>query len=72
MLSACPTHTFAALGDPTRLAIIARLADGEPRSIAALTAGAPMTRQAMTKHLRVLEDAGLVASERAGREARFA
>ena len=40
--------------------------------IAALTAGAPMTRQAMTKHLRVLEDAGLVASERAGREARFA
>jgi DNA-binding transcriptional ArsR family regulator len=59
---------FAALGDETRLAIVARLSAGTPQSIAALTAGAGLTRQAVTKHLHVLGDAGLVRSLRQGRE----
>jgi len=63
---------FAALGDATRLALVARLSDGEARSIAELTAGSKLTRQAITKHLRVLERAGMVRCERAGRERRFA
>ncbi|MBO9707833.1 MAG: helix-turn-helix transcriptional regulator [Caulobacter sp.] len=67
-----PVPIFAALGDRTRLALLSRLADGEPRSIAALSSGGPLTRQAITKHLRVLEEAGLVASLRVGRESRFA
>ena len=72
MLSASPAEVFAALGDPTRLAILTRLAEGEPRSITALGEGGSLTRQAVTKHLRVLEGAGLVASRKAGREVRFA
>jgi DNA-binding transcriptional ArsR family regulator len=63
---------FAALGDATRLAVVARLADGAPQSIARLTADTELTRQAVTKHLRVLEDAGVVRSVRVGRESRFA
>ena len=63
---------FAALGDPTRLGLVATLADGRTRSVTELSAGAPISRQAMTKHLRVLEQAGVVASLRAGRETRFA
>ena len=63
---------FAALGDATRLALVATLASGEPRSIAELTAGSKLTRQAITKHLRVLEGAGMVRCARAGRESRFA
>jgi DNA-binding transcriptional ArsR family regulator len=63
---------FAALGDPTRLALLARLADGEARSIVALAADTRLTRQAVTKHLHVLERAGLVAQRRTGRESRFA
>jgi len=59
---------FAALGDPTRLALVDKLADGTRRSIAQLSEDEPVTRQAITKHLRVLEDARLVRSERAGRE----
>ena len=62
---------FAALGDQTRLTLIARLASGEPCSIVQLTADSDLTRQAITKHLRVLEAAGLVRSVRAGRESRF-
>ncbi|MGA9340826.1 MAG: metalloregulator ArsR/SmtB family transcription factor, partial [Rhodanobacteraceae bacterium] len=62
---------FAALGDATRLAIVGRLSDGSRRSIAELTEGAMLTRQAITKHLRVLENARLVSSQRAGRENRF-
>jgi len=72
MLNASPAEVFAALGDPTRLAILARLAEGEPRSITALGEGGRLTRQAVTKHLRVLEGAGLIASRKAGREVRFA
>jgi len=63
---------FAALGDETRLSLVAALSAGEPRSIAQLTDGSRLTRQAITKHLRVLENAGIVHSVRAGRESRFA
>ncbi|MBS0364386.1 MAG: helix-turn-helix transcriptional regulator [Proteobacteria bacterium] len=62
---------FAALGDATRLALVTTLAAGEPRSIAQLTAHSRVTRQAITKHLRVLERAGLVHCQRAGRESRY-
>ena len=58
---------FSALGDDTRLAVLARLGEG-PLSIARLTKGGPLSRQAMTKHLHVLEKAGLVRQARAGRE----
>src|ERR1700726_1560324 len=61
----------AALGDETRLPLGATLSGGEPRSIAQLTGGSKMTRQAITKHLRVLESAGIVHSVRSGRESRF-
>lgn len=63
---------FAALGDPTRLAVLNRLAAGEARSIARLTEGTRLTRQAMTKHLKVLEGAGLLRRVKVGRESRFA
>lgn len=63
---------FAALGDETRLGLLARLTSGEPQSIARLTEGTKLTRQAVTKHLRVLEDVGVVFSVKAGRESRFA
>jgi len=59
---------FAALGDETRLHIVARLSAGESLSIARLTAGTGVTRQAVTKHLRVLSGAGLVRDRRVGRE----
>ena len=59
---------FAALGDETRLGLLAKLANGEPLSIARLTEGTRLTRQAVTKHLRVLEDASLVVTRRSGRE----
>ncbi len=59
---------FAALGDETRFRIVAQLGDGGPASIARLTAGSGVTRQAITKHLRVLEHAGVVRNKRCGRE----
>jgi DNA-binding transcriptional ArsR family regulator len=59
---------FAALGDETRLAIVARLCMTGPQSIARLTDGASVTRQAITKHLHALAQAGLVRSKRDGRE----
>lgn len=62
---------FAALGDETRLALVGKLAAGEPRSIAALTEGSKLSRQAVTKHLRVLEEVGLVRGLRSGRENLF-
>lgn len=71
-MSRARAAVFAALGDPTRLALLDRLSTGSPRSITELSAGADMTRQAVTKHLEVLESAGLVSRARAGREARFA
>lgn len=65
-------NVFAALGDETRLGLLAKLTDGEPLSIARLTEGTRLTRQAVTKHLRVLEGAGVVRSVKTGRESRFA
>ena len=59
---------FAALGDETRLRLVSRLCTEGPLSIAKLTSGASVTRQAITKHLRVLSAAGLVRSTRDGRE----
>ncbi|MEO5816077.1 MAG: metalloregulator ArsR/SmtB family transcription factor [Gemmatimonadaceae bacterium] len=59
---------FAALGDETRLRLIMRLSSGGPGSITHLSARSDVTRQAITKHLRVLADAGLVRSTRKGRE----
>jgi DNA-binding transcriptional ArsR family regulator len=66
-----PATLFAALGDETRLLLITRLSGGEPHSISQLTAGSRLTRQAVTKHLRVLENVGIVRSRRAGRESRY-
>lgn len=59
---------FAALGDETRLALVARLCAGGPLSITSLAEGTDVTRQAITKHLDVLADAGLVRDVRRGRE----
>ena len=59
---------FSALGDERRLALLARLSTGGPQSIARLTSGSEVTRQAITKHLDVLAGAGLVHDVRRGRE----
>src|ERR1700733_9006912 len=59
---------FAALGDEARLRLVWRLCDGGPMSIARLTEGSSVTRQAITKHLRVREGTALVRSTRRGRE----
>ena len=68
-----PNHAavFAALGDETRLALVSKLAAGRPFSISQLTQGSRLTRQAISKHLRVLQNAGMVQSARSGRENRF-
>ena len=59
---------FAALGDRRRLQIVSRLSDGGRLSIARLTSGTRVSRQAITKHLETLAEAGIVRSERHGRE----
>ena len=59
---------FTALGDQTRLRLVTRLSREGPLSITALTEGTRLTRQAVTKHLRVLEAADLVRNQRRGRE----
>ncbi len=59
---------FAALGDRTRLRIVAKLCEEGPQSIVSLAYGAKVSRQAVTKHLRVLEGAGLARDSRNGRE----
>jgi DNA-binding transcriptional ArsR family regulator len=66
-----PSAVFAALGDTTRLSLIRRLSDGMPLSIARLAEGSALTRQAVTKHLHVLESAGVVRRERCGRESLY-
>ena len=63
---------FAALGDETRLSLVSKLSSGPPQSISRLAEGSALTRQAITRHLRVLEDVGVVQQERVGRESRFA
>ncbi len=59
---------FAALGDATRLGLVVRLSAGGPESIARLSKGVDVSRQAVTKHLHVLSDAGLVRGFRRGRQ----
>ena len=62
---------FAALGDETRLALLGRLWSGQRCSISQLTEGTRLSRQAVTKHLHVLERARMVHVTRAGRESLF-
>lgn len=62
---------FAALGDETRLSLVAKLCGGQPRSISQLTEGSKLSRQAITKHLRMLERVEIVHSVRTGRESLF-
>ena len=59
---------FAALGDPTRLALVTHLSSGGPDSIGHLSESVDVSRQAVTKHLHVLADAGLARSFRRGRQ----
>src|SRR5215469_17807320 len=59
---------FAALGDPTRLKLVAVLCAGGAFSIAQLTANTDISRQGVTKHLQVLADAGVVRDVKSGRE----
>jgi DNA-binding transcriptional ArsR family regulator len=66
LLEAAPV--FAALGDETRLTLVTRLSETGPQPIVRLTDGMGITRQAVTKHLAALEDAGLIRSARVGRE----
>jgi DNA-binding transcriptional ArsR family regulator len=66
-----PASVFAALGDETRLSVLTTLSHGQPQSISRLTAGTNLSRQAVTKHLRVLAHAGVVRSMRVGREKLF-
>jgi DNA-binding transcriptional ArsR family regulator len=61
-------HLFASLGDETRLRLVSRLSKSGPLSITRLTEDSKVTRQAITKHLRVMERAGVVRSARHGRE----
>jgi DNA-binding transcriptional ArsR family regulator len=63
---------FAALGDPTRLRLLQKLARGEALSTGRLAGRARVTRQAISKHLAVLEQAGLVRGVKEGRERRWA
>jgi len=59
---------FAALGDETRLKLVSRLCNEGPLSIVRLSEGSDVTRQAVTKHLRALANAGLIHDTRQGRE----
>ena len=66
---AAPLYSFfSALGDPNRLRIIVRLCDLGPSSTSQVTTVIPVTRQAASKHLQLLESTGLVTSTRRGRE----
>lgn len=71
MSKANPASLFAALGDAQRLRLVGLLEDGGERSIAELANGARISRQALRKHLGVLEQAGVVGANRFGREVRF-
>ncbi len=59
---------FSALGDATRMRLVARLCDEGPLSIARLSEGAGVSRQAITKHLQTLAGAGIVRGAHRGRE----
>ena len=62
---------FAALADPTRRRLVMSLASGSTVTATRLSADLPMTRQAVAKHLAMLDHAGLVAAERRGRETHY-
>ena len=68
---AAKAKLFAALGDETRLALVVKLCSGRQYSISGLTQGTKLTRQAVTKHLRVLERARILHLKRTGRESLF-
>ena len=71
MLSVKPGHdVFQAIADPTRRSLLQLLVD-QDLSIAAITKCFPVSRTAVNKHLHVLSDAGLVSSQRVGRETRY-
>jgi DNA-binding transcriptional ArsR family regulator len=72
MTDATIDQVFGALADPTRRAVYEQLLHGGPATATALAPGFPMSRQGIVKHLAVLDDAGLVSAERAGREVRYA
>ncbi|OBF60448.1 transcriptional regulator [Mycobacterium sp. 852002-50816_SCH5313054-b] len=67
-MSAVAAPIFDALGDPNRLRIVVRLCEDGPSSTSQVTRAIPVTRQAASKHLALLENAGLVSSSRRGRE----
>ncbi|MDA8743698.1 ArsR family transcriptional regulator [Rubripirellula amarantea] len=62
---------FAALGDTTRLSLLLTLSQGEPQSVTTLAENTSLTRQAVRKHLHVLEDVGMVHGVKQGRENLF-
>ena len=66
-----PGAVFEALADPTRREVVRRLAQGGPATATELAGDLPVTRQAVAKHLAMLAEAGLVTSDRRGRETRF-
>jgi DNA-binding transcriptional ArsR family regulator len=66
------SDVFSALGHETRLAMVKRLGSGRPLSATALSEGAAVSRQAIVKHLQVLEGAGLVTHEKRGRDVLYA
>lgn len=66
-----PGPVFAALADPTRRSLFEALTAGGSATATQLAADLPVSRQAVVKHLQALADAGLVVSERQGREQRF-
>ena len=67
-VSPSAAHVFAALGDKTRLKLIERLCDSGPSTVSCLTDSFEVTRQAISKHQRVLELAGWGRNRRSGRE----
>lgn len=69
--STAAAPVFAALGDPQRMVLVSRLSQKGPLSLTDLADGSSITRQAVTKHLRVLEAAGLAHSKRSGRETKW-
>ena len=68
MIEMSRPDTFTALSDPTRRRIVERLAEGGARRIADIASEFDMSRQAVTKHLDILNQAGIVITERRGRE----
>lgn len=66
------SDVFSALGDPTRLHLVRKLVELSPQSVTELGEGLPVTRQGVTKHLRVLEEAGILSARKEGRERLYA